>query len=42
MNIKRCPKCKGRVKFKPLVMKYFCWECEIYYRLHELMLSDKK
>lgn len=34
---KRCPKCKAKTKWRSLVEKYYCWECEKYYELEELI-----
>lgn len=36
---KRCPKCKGKVEFRRLTGKYYCWECEKYYYLKDLFIA---
>jgi len=39
---KRCPKCKGKLKYSALVNKYFCWECEKYYEKKDILYFFEK
>lgn len=37
--MKLCPKCKKRVRFKHVIKKYFCDDCEEYYFFNEIVIK---
>ncbi len=38
MPLKRCPKCRGKVKFAALSRKYWCWNCAKFFAQEDILI----